>query len=410
MNLGIVTTWFESGAAYVSRQYIQLLEPEHKVFIYARAGRKAEPGDGRWGMGDKITYNLEDLLITTYINKRQFLRWIRENKIDVVFFNEQQWWEPLKWCMELGIKTGAYIDYYTEQTIPLFAAYDFLICNTRRHHSAFSWHPQCYYIPWGTDISLFKPTGTPTDPSRPVTFFHSCGVDPLRKGTDILLEAFYQIMQSAECKVQNNNNQLPSADCLLPTAFCILIIHTQVPIEEQFPLLTEKIRQMKASGKLEIIQKTVGAPGLYHLGDVYVYPTRLEGIGLTIAEALSCGLPVILPDNPPMNEFVEEGKNGHLARVSRLHSRWDGYYWPLCITDAAHLAELMNDLTLHPEKLEKMKSGARTYALDHLDWSKNRDQIRNAFINSSPIPHPPSIYQQIDRFQKFGFNKVYYYA
>ena len=421
MNIGIVTTWFESGAAYVSRQYIRLLEPEHRVFVYARAGIRADKRDGGWGMGDNVTYNPEDLLITTYINKPQFIRWIRDNKIGVVFFNEQQWWEPLKWCMELGIKTGAYIDYYTEKTIPLFAAYDFLICNTRRHHSAFSWHPQCYYIPWGTDISLFRPAGSPINLNRPVTFFHSCGVDPLRKGTDILLEAFYNLVQSAKFKVQNDDSHLQIEDFThvtrhvsrvtsRPTANCQLIIHTQVPLEAQFPSLTDKIQELTASGKLQIVHKTIGAPGLYHLGDVYVYPSRLEGIGLTIAEALACGLPVILPDNPPMNEFVEDGKNGRLAKISRLHSRLDGYYWPLCITDSGHLSEIMNDLASNPEKLEKMKSEARVYALEHLDWSKNKEQVLNAFVNSSPIPHPPFIVQQIDRFQKFGFNKVYYYA
>ena len=33
MKVGIVTTWFERGAAYVSRQYAQLLEADHEVFI-----------------------------------------------------------------------------------------------------------------------------------------------------------------------------------------------------------------------------------------------------------------------------------------------------------------------------------------------------------------------------------------
>jgi glycosyltransferase involved in cell wall biosynthesis len=416
-NIGFITTWFESGAAYVSRQYIQLLEPEHKVFVFARAGKRADKKDGRWGMGDNITYNREDLLITTYINKRRFLRWIRENKIEVVFFNEQQWWEPLKWCMELGIRTGAYVDYYTEQTIPLFAAYDFLICNTKRHQSAFDWHPQCHYVPWGTDINLFetKENGNWKSEnsnwkSEKVTFFHSCGVDPLRKGTDILIEAFYKVVQSDECKVQNAKRKVQNEDCLLPSAFCLLVIHTQVSLETQFPQLSDKIRQLTSAGKLEIIHKTVGAPGLYHLGDVYVYPSRLEGIGLTIAEALSSGLPVIVPDNPPMNEFTEEGVNGRLVRVQRLHARWDGYYWPLCITDAGHLAEVMEEMVSDREKLENMKLAARRYALEHLDWSKNKSQVVDAFINSSPIPHPPSLFQQIDRFQKFGFNKVYYYA
>ena len=32
------------------------------------------------------------------------------------------------------------------------------------------------------------------------------------------------------------------------------------------------------------------------MGDVFVYPSRLEGIGLCVPEALACGLPVITTD------------------------------------------------------------------------------------------------------------------
>lgn len=48
MNIGIVTTWLERGAAYVSRQYYEILKKKHNVFIYAR-GKEAYPkGDCVW--------------------------------------------------------------------------------------------------------------------------------------------------------------------------------------------------------------------------------------------------------------------------------------------------------------------------------------------------------------------------
>lgn len=38
MNIGIVTTWFERGAAYVSRQYLEALRSDsnNSVYIYMR--------------------------------------------------------------------------------------------------------------------------------------------------------------------------------------------------------------------------------------------------------------------------------------------------------------------------------------------------------------------------------------
>ncbi len=39
INIGIVTTWFERGASYVSQIYMKAFQKEgHKVIIYARGG------------------------------------------------------------------------------------------------------------------------------------------------------------------------------------------------------------------------------------------------------------------------------------------------------------------------------------------------------------------------------------
>ena len=50
MNVGIVTTWFERGAAYVSKAYMQTLSSQHNVFIYARGGEEAGTGDPNWDL------------------------------------------------------------------------------------------------------------------------------------------------------------------------------------------------------------------------------------------------------------------------------------------------------------------------------------------------------------------------
>jgi hypothetical protein len=182
MNIGIVTTWFERGAAYVSKQYMQLLEKENNVFIYARGGEEYAKGDLKWDTKN-VSWGKKDYtrFVPMHIHKKDFKRWIDNNKIDVILFNEQHWWEPMIWCKEWGIKTGAYIDYYTEETIPFFEVYDFLICNTQRHYSAFNWHKQCSLVPWGTDIKLFKPNQKRGIDREKVVFFNSSGMNPDRK-------------------------------------------------------------------------------------------------------------------------------------------------------------------------------------------------------------------------------------
>lgn len=357
MNIGIVTTWFERGAAYVSRQICSSLEERHEVFIYARGGEAYATKDPAWD-GRKVTWGKRSKLpVTTAIDKRDFQRWIEKNRLDLILFNEQHWWVPLLWCNEIKIATGAYIDYYTEATLNLFGAFDFLICNTKRHLSAFQWHPQAIYIPWGTDIDLFRPKSYEPVFEGFVTFFHSAGMSPLRKGCDHVVEAFSRLNGPAR-----------------------LIIHSQANLDRYMPGMKDLMAQLKEAGRLIVHEKTVPAPGLYHLGDVYVYPSRLDGIGLTIAEALACGLPVITSNNPPMDEFIEE-TCGRLVAISRLYARSDGYYWPKCEVDRDCLVEAMQYYVDRREALGDNKRRARLKAETELNWKLNGAALPDIFAN-----------------------------
>lgn len=348
MNIGIVTTWFERGAAYVSRQYQQILEKEHEIFIFARGGEQYSVDDPTWNMGNVTWSKQLPFAHKTSFDLKEFRAWLKKHSIEMVIFNEQHWWPPILTCHDEGILTGAYVDYYTEETVKLFNSYDFLICNTKRHYSVFDWHHQCYYVPWGTDIQLFSPKQKDRVKSEYVTFFHSCGYSPFRKGTDLLLESFRTLSPSSR-----------------------LIVHTQRSLSDALPEHLATIRQLVEDGRLEIIEKTVGAPGLYHLGDVYVYPTRLEGIGLTIPEALACGLPVIAPNHPPMSEFVTDYVEGRLAEVTRMVARFDGYYWPQVIVNTVSLADTMRFYAERPEEIVRFGERARQSAEQLLDWSTN---------------------------------------
>lgn len=357
MNIGIVTTWFERGAAYVSRQYRDALAKRHQVFIYARGGESYAVGDPEWDDASVTWGKKLDVPVHTFIELDDLQRWIEKNRLDAVFFNEQQWWEPVLLCNRLGVLTGAYVDYYTEETIPLFGCYDFLICNTRRHFGVFDWHPHAFYIPWGTDPGLFAFNGAePVQPGQ-VTFFHSAGMSPERKGTDLLLEAFERVVGPAR-----------------------LVLHAQVGVAESFPRLKPLLDTLTSAGRVTCIEETIPAPGGYHLGDVYVYPSRLDGIGLTVAEALACGLPVVTGDCPPMNEVVHED-NGRLVRIERYHARADGYYWPCCTVSIDDLVEQMQFFVDRIAQLPQYKSAARLHAERHLDWRENSAPLPDLFLD-----------------------------
>jgi glycosyltransferase involved in cell wall biosynthesis len=359
MNVGIVTYWFERGAAYVSRQYRDAWKQGHDVFIYARGGEGYAQGDPRWDDATVTWSPRVTIPISSFIDLRHFKRWILKNKIDVVFFNEQWWWAPVLLCRELGVVTGSYVDYYNEETMPLFGLFDFLVCNTRRHHEAFSWHRNAFYIPWGTDVSVFKPkTFDPVTPGF-VTFFHSCGYDPIRKNTGLVIEAF--------ARLDHRQSRL--------------VIHSQLSLRKLLPKQAGLIDKLEQAGFLTVIEKSVSAPGLFHLGDVYVYPAKLEGIGLTIAEAMACGLPAIVPDNPPMNEFVMHESSGRLVKIDRLYARADGYYWPLCAVNQDDLVRQMNVYIEQRQQIPELKRKTREYAEAHLSWGLSQKALLELLRN-----------------------------
>lgn len=387
MNIGIVTTWFERGAAYVSRQFMDVLEKTDNVYIYARGGERYAQDDPKWNLDNVWWGKRDEILIassaTGYIDKKDFINWIKPHNLDVIIFNEQRFYQPIIWAKDLGIKCIAYVDYYTKDSLKLFDLYDSVICNTLRHFEAMRNHHNPIYLKWGTNTSLFKPSDAIHDK---LVFFHSAGMSPFRKGTDLLIKAFYNISERTKGK---------------------LVIHSQVDLFKNCSSCINEINTLLKEGSLEIIEKTVTAPGLFFLGDVYVYPSRLDGIGLTLMEALASGLPVITIDNPPMNEFVEP-PFGSLCSVEKCYYREDGYYWPMCDVSVDSLSNTLRDYLSGTHDIKKMKISARNYAENSLDFEKNMTTLRSYVNDVQLIPITDELRRSAISYDKSSFSIVGY--
>ena len=69
----------------------------------------------------------------------------------------------------------------------------------------------------------------------------------------------------------------------------------------------------------------------YNLADVFVFTSRLEGFGLVVGEAMSCGKPVVAFRTGPIPELVQDGVTGLLVQQGDL----DGF--------VRNLVELLRD-------------------------------------------------------------------
>jgi glycosyltransferase involved in cell wall biosynthesis len=107
----------------------------------------------------------------------------------------------------------------------------------------------------------------------------------------------------------------------------------------------------------------VEKPHHFNLGDVFFFPSAMEGFGLTVAEAMSSGLPVVASDRGSIPELVVEGEGGFLGDPTRP----DTFVRPL-IT-------LLEDGALR-EKLGRSNA-------DRVDrlfrWSRCVDETRRAY-------------------------------
>lgn len=361
MKIGIVTTWSPSGAGMVSRAYFNALSKDNEVFIFARGCERQY--DNIWDTSN-VTWAKKHPSVTG-IYPSEFKKWIKKNKINLVLFNEQRRWDTIILAKKLNVITGAYVDYYTADTIPFFDLYDFLICNTKRHYNVFKDHKNVLYCQWGTDNELFSPIKSIKN--RPLTFIVSSGNNGKnakiaswadRTGAGFILENFY--------KVKGN---------------CRLVFLSQTKLSD-CPIRWKEI--IENDSRIMFIDKKFDYTP-YHLGDIYLYPSRLDGIGLTLPEAISCGLPAIVTNSEPMSDFVIDNFNGFLIDVYQYQGRPDGYFWPETICDGDSLVEKIEKYINDPSLVERHSKNSRKLALEKFDWKKNSQGLASWISNIKKI-------------------------
>ncbi len=81
----------------------------------------------------------------------------------------------------------------------------------------------------------------------------------------------------------------------------------------------------------------------YQEADIVLFPTRLEGFGLTAIEAMSCGTPVIASDCSSLPEIIEHGKTGMLCPTNNIDA----------------FADTVKELATQPDRLIDMGRKAR---------------------------------------------------
>ncbi|MTJ11424.1 glycosyltransferase family 4 protein [Anabaena sp. UHCC 0187] len=149
-----------------------------------------------------------------------------------------------------------------------------------------------FNIPYYCDLTPFS-QNLPQRPRNPVTILF-CGQMIARKGVDILLQAFNNLIQSGY-----------NANLLL------------VGREAELPQLLEKLPEQTRQ-KIEYagFQPPENLPKFFHQADLFVLPSRYDGWGVVVNQAIGAGLPVICSDGVgSAYDLINRGENGDLFPI-----------------------------------------------------------------------------------------------
>ena len=191
-------------------------------------------------------------------------------------------------------------------------------------------------MPLGVDVDSFNPEITSFRPTSRFTFL-SVFEWGERKGADILLRAFASEFKESE-------------DVLL-----LLAVYNRDPgvdvHEEVAKLGLPPSAPIVVMLNPEFADHQMGA--LYRSADCFVLPTRGEGWGMPILEAMACGLPTIATAWSGPADFLHPG-NGYPLEVKSMVKAvakcpwYDGFEW--AEPDADHLRFLLREVVDRPDQ------------------------------------------------------------
>ena len=223
-------------------------------------------------------------------------------------------------------------------------------------------------IPLGVEPTRFHPQAPRLLLQTPKRWkFLIIGGTIARKGIDILLEAYAKAFTAADDV------------CLVVKDMGVGSFYRGQTAEQDIA----RFQSQAGAPAIEYLDRALtedDLAGLYTACDCLVHPYRGEGFGLPIAEAMACGLPVIVTGYGAALDFCNEG-NAYLipARVMRYREKRLGdletvdFPW-LAEPDRDALQRLLRHVVDHPDEAKGKGQAASAHIHGHFTW----DQTVNA--------------------------------
>ncbi|HLA35700.1 MAG TPA: glycosyltransferase family 4 protein [Rhodocyclaceae bacterium] len=218
-------------------------------------------------------------------------------------------------------------------------------------------------VPEGFDPTIFNPSLRPKKKDG-VFRFLTVGKWEVRKGQIELLTAWakaFRGIKDVELILMCNNPFVPNFS-----------------IETEIKKLN--LGSLPPTKSIKNVPTDVDMAKYYAEADCFVLPTRAEGWGLPIMEAMACGTPVITTRYSAMTDYAND-ENSYLLDVKRMSPVFDPLFFPRAgesgewaEIDVAQLAEYM--LFVYKNRGEAARKGERAAADMAAQWTWDRAAIK----------------------------------
>jgi glycosyltransferase involved in cell wall biosynthesis len=195
-------------------------------------------------------------------------------------------------------------------------------------------------FPWGVNLDRFQPNFQPSS-LQTFTLFCNRSWEPYY-GVDVLARAFVKVayqQENVELILLGGGSQGNAIRNILQKG--------------------DVLDRVTFGGQVS----QTDLPRWYHMADLYISPSHVDGSSVSLMEALACGIPCLVSDIPGNKEWVFDGQNGWLFHDGNVND----------------LAEKIITAIKNRASFPRIGEMARKTAEEKADWKKNSEALINIY-------------------------------
>ncbi len=336
LNIGIVSIWHVRGVTFVAKQVADALESEHLHTHVLARWEAARFFNGTPVHHPRVVNGGDDP------SPEEVLDWARHNRLDAVIFFEvhPNDWKRVDALRRAGVRVIAceHLDVMRRESLDRYGCFDGFLHATFEGARVFRAKHRgipSVTVPWGIPESALPAVKDRVrGDSSPLRFVHVAGWGGLnnRKNTDLLIRSWHRAAPKN----------------------AVLALYTQAS-PDRYGHDCERI--LRQDPTIELHEGTVeDIFEAYADADMLLWPSKREGLGLPVVEALACGLPVLISDGYMMKQWIIPGEHGVVCPAEPCQTI---NCLPEMRVNETVLAGLIADLAAHPNRMDQMAENVR---------------------------------------------------